>query len=201
MTQLITVNQIAQYKQMTVHINSEKLVNPYIMEAQDFDIRPFLGDEFYLDLLDDFDASPSLEVYSDLYNGSSYTYQEKTYHQDGLAKVLAYFSYGRYLPYSNAISTSVGQRQKLNPSSELVPSQTISAMLTQAKSAAVVCQERVRLYLDRNKDLYPLWNQCDSQQRRTGSIRITAIGSNSSKVRPHYPCNNCGEYYCKCYGY
>lgn len=193
MSQLITVTQIAQYKQMTVNINAEKLVNPYIMEAQEFDLRPMLGDEFYLAFIDDFVASPSLQEYEAVYSGSTYTYQGKTYKHEGIVPILAYFAYARYAKEHKEISTGSGFRVKRNDSSDLASDVSISGKVSQARSGGVVYQERLKLFLDRNASDYPLWESCNSSNRRKGSIRVTAIGQGRSNY-----CHTCNYQYNYC---
>ena len=67
MIKLITLADIRTYKQISSNLNAIK-IDSEINEAQEFDLRPFMGDEFYLALLDDFSASPSLQIYDDLFN-------------------------------------------------------------------------------------------------------------------------------------
>lgn len=179
MTELITLAQLQQYKGITSNIDTAKALTPYIIEAQELDLRPFLSDEFYLDLLDDFEASPSLTVYSDLYNGVNYTYNSRTYRNDGLVTLLVHYTYARYLNYANVHNTRYGFVQKTNEFSENISEATRARMIAQAKSQAVVYQERVKDYLDRNRTLYPLWKT--GINRRQGGIKLIAVGGNSSR--------------------
>jgi hypothetical protein len=192
MQPLITVQQIADFKQMTTNINEAKLITPYVLEAQELDLRSMLGDEFYIALYDDYFSSPSLETYSDLYNGSTYTYQGKTYKHEGIVAVLVNFSYGRYLQNAGVHSTAFGFKRKLNDASESVSESTMARMISQAKSQAVIYQERVKLFLDRNASDYPLWNSCDASNRRKGSVRITSISQRDKA------CRYCGYNNCRC---
>ena len=51
MTKLITLADIQTLKPISANVNEVKQLNTYILEAQEFDLRPFLGDEFYLALV------------------------------------------------------------------------------------------------------------------------------------------------------
>lgn len=192
MEPIITKEQIAEFKQLTVNMNEVKLLNQYIVEAQEFDLRPFLGDGLYMALYDDYFNSPSLETYSDLYNGSTYTFNGKTYKHEGIVSVLAYYSYARYLSDSNVKSTATGMRTKVNEFSEPISSQDVSRMMSQARSGGVVYQERVKLFLDRNYLSYPLWEIGASKGRRSGGVRISAVGGERNY------CNYCYKYNCNC---
>lgn len=176
--ELITLAQIQQYKGITGNVDVSKQLRPYILEAQDLDLRIFLGDEFYIDLLDDYDASPSLVKYSDLYNGVDYTYSTYKYRCDGIVPLLVNFAYARYLSMANIHSTPYGLMRKTSENSEAITDQQQARIIAQAKSQAIVYQERVKNYLDRNYTLYPLW-RCCSNNRRQGSIKIYGVGGNS----------------------
>lgn len=176
---LLTLSQLQQFKSLTSNLNVAKSLEPYILEAEQFDLRPFLGDDLYLDLVADFEASPSLETYSDLYNGSQYTYNDRSYQHDGIVSVLAYFTYSRYIANANIHSTKHGVVQKNTEFSEPASEKTIARLIGQAKSGAVAYQERVRLYLNHHSDSIPLWY--GSGKRRKGQIRIHAIGGNSNR--------------------
>jgi len=176
---LISLEQIQLFKSLTTNLNTVKQLDPYILEAEEFDLRPFLGDDLYLDLVADFEASPSLETYLDLYNGTEYTYNGRTYRHEGIVPVLAYFTFARYAAMSGTHSTKHGFVTKQTDFSEPASEKTIARMIGQSKSAALVYQDRVRRYLNHHASTYPLWY--GSSKRRKGQIRISAIGGNANK--------------------
>ncbi len=178
--QLIQAAQIAPYNAISANINLAFL-NPYIMEAQEFDLRPFLGEQMYLDLLSDFVASPSLQVYGNVYDplqyiapGSTYNYQH-----DGLVPVLAYFAYARYVENAGIESNKFGLVAKKTDLSDPISSGERARRVASARSKAVIYQERLKLYLDLFRATYPLWRSGIS--RKKTSFRITPVGGNSSK--------------------
>src|SRR5690554_260257 len=115
MTNLITISDIQAFKPISNNIDVSKKLNTFIREAQEFDLRPILGDEFYLAIVADFEASPSLVTYSDLFNGVTYTYGSNTYQHDGLKSVLVYYAYSRYLNDVQINQTAFGAVIKTNP--------------------------------------------------------------------------------------
>jgi hypothetical protein len=53
-TKLITLANIQDVKSISLNVNETKQLSPYILEAQNFDLRELIGDAFYLDLIADF---------------------------------------------------------------------------------------------------------------------------------------------------
>ena len=174
-TKLITLANIQAVKPISLNISEAKQLDPHILEAQNFDLRPFLGDEFFLDLINDFTASPSLDTYSDLFNGGSYTYGGNTYYNDGIKQFLVYSVYARYTSNSNVIATASGFVQKTNQYSEGVPEKTISRLITQSRSGADTCLHSIKEFLQRNSADYPLY-KCEKITKFTNGIKIRRIG-------------------------
>ena len=173
-TQLITLANIQAVKSISLNINESKQLTPYILEAQNFDLRELIGDAFFLDLVTDFLANPSLSIYSLLFNGGTYTYGGETYHLDGLKLYLIYSTYARYLSNSNVISTASGLVHKTNQYSESVTEKTISRLVSQARSSAVFCENNIKDYLSRFKSNYPLYKQ---EKQKSTAFKIRNIGS------------------------
>lgn len=184
----LTIAQMQQYFGVTSNLNSAKALDPFAKMASEFDVRAFLGDELYIALLDDIAASPSLDTYSDLYNGSTYTYQNKRYRHEGIIAMLAHFTNARYIEQANVTSTKYGLKQKENDWSTTPSEKTISRMINQARSIAIAYQERVKRYLDHHstETKFEMWP--GGHHRRRTHVRITAIGGNSRK---HIPNNDC----------
>ena len=173
MIKLITLADIRTYKQISSNLNAIK-IDSEINEAQEFDLRPFMGDEFYLALLDDFSNSPSLQLYDDLFNGCTYTYGGNTYQHDGIKAMLCYYAFSRYLNNSNTNATAFGTVIKQNDDSEPVSEKTLSRLVGQAISGAKIFENRVYDYLVRNSSTYPLF-KCSIDNKKTGGLRVSAV--------------------------
>lgn len=106
-TQLITRAEIQQYKQLSNSINNDKL-NELILQSQMVDLLPLLGERLYYDLLD------NIAGYTDLLEGSTYTFQSVTYTNVGLKAVLAHYIYARYAMFGDIIDTAFGLKTKIN---------------------------------------------------------------------------------------
>lgn len=190
-TILTNVTNIARYKSITANINGAKQLEPFILDAQEFDVRAFLGAELYLELLDQYDASPQFggtdTAYAKLFNGSEYTVNGKRRNHPGIEAVLIHFAYARYCENANSISTKAGFKTKTNEWSNDLSEKSIARKIQQAKSAAVALQERVKDFLDENESDYEGWY--GGKRRRRGSMRITAVGGNSRQ--PKYKGEDC----------
>ena len=171
---LISITDIQEHKPISSNIDVTKKLNPFIKEAQVMDLRPILGDAFYLDLVADIEASPSLTKYADLWNGSTYLIGSDTYQNDGLKVVLVYYAYSRFLNRSNTNSTAFAMVQKTNPNSEPLTEAALARLVGQATSGAKFHEANVKKYLDNNASTYPLY-KCKNNNGRTGGIRITAV--------------------------
>lgn len=174
-TKLITLSDITSVKSISLNVNEVKQLTPHILEAQNFDLRQFLGDELYLDLIADYVSSPSLVLYADLFNGGSYNYGGQTYYNDGLKMFLIYSTYARYTANSNIISTATGFVQKTNEYSDGISEKTISRLITQARSGAESCENSIRYFLQRNSSIYPLY-KCNKQNKTTNGFTIRRVG-------------------------
>lgn len=175
MTRLITVSDIKERKGISNNINLTKELNPHIDEAQEFDLRSWIGESFYLDILDKFVNNPTDTDFLNLFNGTEYTYKGDKYEHQGIKGVLVYLAYARYIGAANAQSTPTGFVQKNNQYSDPISGSQITRMVKQNESGANTFQRRVEDFLNRNADNYPLWKTCKSGSRKK-SITINKIG-------------------------
>lgn len=172
---LITEADIQAIESFSGNTNFEKKVRPYINKAQEFDVRPLLGEEFWIDLV----QNPA--TYTDLLDSKIYTYNGHTYQHPGLKAVIVEYAYSRYKGEANTHDTPYGLQIKKNEYSDAVPDATVSRQQKNAIAAAEVYWSRVEEYLDRFKSSYPLWRfRCGDSQRPTGNgTRIRKITPNN----------------------
>jgi len=170
-TQLITLSNIRAVKSIALNVQQEKELLPYILEAQNFDLVKFLGDAFFLALIEDFNASPSLATYSTLFNGGSYVHNGVNYQLYGVKDLIVYYAYARYVNNSNVIATPTGFVNKTNPYSEQVTDKTISRLVDNARSGASFIEDSLKNYLNRKNSDYPLWLSCEKTTNFRTRIR------------------------------
>ena len=175
MTKLITASEIRARKGLSNNLNVDKELNPHIDEAQDFDLKPWIGVSFYLDLIDKFESSSTDADFLALMNGGVYTYDGDKYENPGIKNVLIYLSYARYSALSNAQNTPTGFVQKTNQYSEPISNAQLTRIIKQNQSGANTLQQRVEDFLNRNESKYPLWKNCNKGNRKK-SVRIKKIG-------------------------
>ena len=183
---LITITDIQGYKPLSKNTDTDKKVNPFIQEAQEFELRPFMSDQFYSELVTQFLAGPLTGVYADLFNGSTWTSGSQTYTNPGLKVVLVYYSYARYLNKSNTNSTAFGMVGKTNPDSQPLSERTLSRLVSEALSGAKAYENRVKHFLDCNSGDYPLYD-CGTQNKKTGGLRISGAGGNNTNRKIYDP--------------
>lgn len=187
-TPLITYSQVT-YKHITSNLPASKF-NMYLEEAQELDVRPLLGDELYIDLLDEAAESPQFSTYSDLMNGSVYQYGTipKRYKHEGLVAVLSYYTYSRYLASAGSNSTPFGMVEKVNEYSKPTSEKRIASLIAQAQSGGRARWERVQRFLIHKRADYPLYRSCSADHSTRGSgARVLGIGGNNrTKSRRRY---------------
>jgi len=161
MTLLITGNDIAKYKPFSANINFAKKLEPFILESQEFDLKKLLGPAMYLDLIKDFNGSPSLEKYSDIYNEKEFIYKGEVMKHEGLIPVVSYFAYARYVLFANNESTAFGTVTKNNEHSAFSSDKSIQRMSDQAVSAANEYWKYIEMFL--NISDFDLWKKKDNK--------------------------------------
>ncbi len=168
MIYLIDASDIRSVKpQLSVNIDVNKKVNPFIIEAQEFDLRPFLGDEFYIDIQN------NITNYSDLLNEFTYTHGQNTYVSPGLKNTLSLFAYARIKSQMNEHDTAFGTMQKNNPYSQNASEQSIARQVREIKSEAMQYLNRLENYLNCKMDDYPLWKKkCGGYKRERTTLKI-----------------------------
>lgn len=173
MSNLITITDIQAFKPLSNNIDATKKLNNFITEAQEFDLRDTIGEQLYLELIFQNDTSFTV-ANQELMDGKVYVYNGTIYQFDGIKAVLSYYAYSRYLNNSNNNQTAFGTVVKTNPDSEPVSEKTISRLVSQAISGAKVYEKRLLDFLNRNSELYPLF-ECAKDNKKISGIRITPI--------------------------
>lgn len=170
---LISLEDFKPYKFLTKNLSTVKNLDPFINEAQEFDLKQLLGRELFIDILEDY---PDLNTYADLYNGKSYTYSGKKYRHYGLKPLLVYFTYARYLPGSNAHSTEYGMMKKKSEDSEPISDAEIARQISQAREGALSYWQDVKFFLNHYASTYTLWKCSGNDSSLTGIPQFRGIG-------------------------
>ena len=176
MTVLLTLQDFIEYRGMTANINFDKELKQHVLDAQEFELRIFMGESFYLALEDDFNQAPSLPTYTDLFDSVKYTYNNEEYENPGIKRLLVQYAYSRYVAESGSTSTAYGLMQKNHNHSTPTDAKVTGRISAKARSGATSYEDRIKLYLDRNSGDYPLWKCAKKKRTVGGGFKISAIG-------------------------
>ena len=168
MTLLVTKTDISAYKQVSDTLG-DKIINPFILDAQFNDLQKLLGPNFYNDLI----ANSTDAKYVTLLTGGSYTYNSVTYQNHGLKSVICLYAYARYILFGSNIDTPFGFVEKLTNESQAVSYEQKKSISKDAQNTAFIYWENVRDFLRRNSSTYPLFlTDCNNN---VGGFKISKI--------------------------
>jgi len=166
MEPLIDKNKAAAILQIGIGV-SEADFRVYVLEAQKFDLRERLCEDFFYDLL----KNKAEENYVKLLNGGDYEYQDREYQSEGLNSVIAYFAYARFYMNSSGVSTTHGIVTKTNPHSQPVShDEKRNVYYKKRQEANQIFDQDVVKFIERNIEDYPLF-KCDQECGSTTSIK------------------------------
>jgi len=154
---LIGVDTLGQYADITELALENTVMERHIKDAQNIDLKEFLGSPLYFDML----ANRSDEKYVNLIRGENYecTYNGTTYTVEykGLQDVLSYWALARIVKFHGAKITAQGISEDLYEHSESISRRNRMDMSNSFKSLADEYQKDVVDYLENNSSTYPLY--------------------------------------------
>lgn len=171
---LLTLEDIQEHKPMSKNIDWDKKVEPFIKEAQYFDLKDIVGDALYLALVQEVDTDNFVK-YGDLWKGSTYKCGGDDTINPGLKKVLVYYSYARFLTNAPTNSVAYDMVRKENKYSEGTSRKDLADSVAQAQSGGRGLEFDVIKFLNTNSSDYPLY-KCPETQGTAGRIRISTVG-------------------------
>lgn len=144
--------------------NAGKVAEEQIENAELLELRPLLGQKLYLDLI----ANPSDAQYVALLDGGEYEYENFTYTNPGVKKVLGAFAAARVRMFGNDKSTPFGNVEKLYNDARPTSRDRGKERYTDGRKIAEALWADVALFLTRSKTdtMYKYWNygyDCDEQ--------------------------------------
>lgn len=148
---------------------SDRDFERFIREAQEFDLKPLLCDEFYFDMLENTEGDP----FDKIIPGLKYEHENKTYYHEGLEAVLSYFTYARLILKGNVWSTSHGLVVKKTPQSEPVSQAEKKDLYHSHRQDANKLFESVVKYMERMKINYQDCSDCGETPDQDIVVRAT----------------------------
>lgn len=154
---LITKTTVADVLQVAIGYD-EKEFNNFIREAQMFDLKPLIREEFFADLL----ANKTTPEFEKVFQGGSYDHNGRNYSFLGLDAVLAFFTYARYYVAAPGVATSHGIVIKSNPHSTPVPLEDRRNTYYKKREEANLLFKDLSLYIERNISNFPSFNNVEN---------------------------------------
>jgi hypothetical protein len=161
---LIQPSDIKTYRTLSVNIPDER-IEPFILEAQYFDLRKITGQDLYDKLIE---------------NVSPVNYPELKEKYQGF---LAYRAYWRLLTHNQVTVTAAGVVYKTNEFSQQVPVAELSAIKNSVLDGSKVYEKDFVDFMNDNAATYPEWENSSCYNLKStvyGGARISAVGKNKT---------------------
>lgn len=183
---LITRADFAQYQDLAANVPAARL-NSFILDAQNFDMKPFLGLPMYQAMLrgvtnDPVTGAPVfpaayLQPYLDLINGVTYTDRlGNPIDSPGVKPMLVYFALSRMAQWGNYTFSATGIIKKKHEEADALSGKEISIMVDEHRSKGKSVENEVKMFLLTKQASYPLYFVNDKGDRQRGSgARISGI--------------------------
>lgn len=169
------MGRLINYEDMTIrdvtaNLDAEEF-DPYIVEAEEIDIKVILGNALFTDLVNNLTSSDP--DYAFLLAGGTYTEGGYTYEMKGLKYVLQYYAWSRYLdnPYIHTVSGLTSHSDEFGTKPD---ANELKKIADNVRSSAWNFMRDVTDYLNRKATGFPLWS-CDSQGNKSGAIKLSIL--------------------------
>lgn len=169
-TLLTNKTEVSELLQIAIGVE-DKDFDKYIEEAQKFDFKKLVREDFYFDLL----ANKDEEDWKKIIDGGEYDFNNRTYEFAGASAVIGYFAYARFYLNSSAVSTSFGIVVKNNPQSTPLSLEERKNVHYKKKEEANELMKEVVSFIERNIEKYPSWNEnssCNNSKRSGFNTRV-----------------------------
>lgn len=187
---LITLTQLRTFKpQLSQNSNNrvEARYDSAIEESEFKDVRPLLGDKLYQDLIQNL----VLQIYIDLLAGGTYVFENFTYTNPGLNRVLAEFAFARIIFISPETHTPYGLGTKQYDDTVSTTRDRSRELMKEQQKVAMEYWIEVQNFLNRNVDDYEFWEDCDNIRRNNVSFKMTHVTGKQHHHRHHGHDHDC----------
>lgn len=176
LVKIIAKADFEYHLQIAANMDYDRMMEPHVLNAQLYDLRPVIGDALYVDMVKNRASAP----YDDLIAGGEYTYNGIDYFFQGIKKPLVHFAYARYCMRNGAQDTASGLRRKLDQQwSDPLPMQEATKEAEYHRQLAVASLADCITYIKRNIEDFPLFTNTDDcstmRSQYSGAIRITPV--------------------------
>lgn len=172
-TYLVSKADIRAVRDFATSVTDAK-VNPYILDAQNLDIKPAIGDGLLILLLDDLDLLTPTAIYDYIYNAHDYLVNAVKYRHVGLKKVACLYAYARMLEGGEFSYTQFGGVVKTSQYSDPVDKASLNRAIQSAREAAFTYLQEIKHFIESNITDYPEYEDYYKTDRQ--SSKISMIG-------------------------
>jgi hypothetical protein len=151
---LINLSDIRKVRQNIDANITDAMVSNYIEEAQNLDIKPFIGDGLLIQLLNAINGTPTAAE-TLLLEGGTYTYGGHSYMFKGIKTILSYFAYSKIIGSDSYKITPSGVVTKKNDVSEIISDASLSRLIKISENIAIGYRLDLLSYLNRFTTTYP----------------------------------------------
>lgn len=173
---LITIEQIAEWVDMALNLDDNKVVRNIII-AQDLFIKPILCKDLYEELCAQVESGTVTSDFQLLL--------------DNIVPCLSFRVYSRYLNVANLDSTEKGFRTWKEDNSDVISEKRLSSLIAQADQDADSYETALKVFLQANKECFsPFYDNCGCDNSSYSGFSITSIGRAARKPRIQEVVNN-----------
>lgn len=166
MANLITSTEFAQFRNISQKLDTGK-IDEAISLAQQSDLVEILGD-FYFDVV----KNANELAYAELMDGSEFTYEGDEYEHAGIKKLLADYTYARFVYMGNVNLTPFGIQKKFTQDSEGVDRNLIKDLAKQAQVDAGNKFRFIEYYILSDPTTFERY--CKNKKQNTGFFTFKA---------------------------
>ena len=167
---LVGKTDFEPYLQVSVNLKDDRHLAPHILQAQNLDIKPALGNAFYTDMVKNYTD----DNYQALLGGGEYVQNGNTLSFQGLKAAIVSFSYARYIYSRNAVDTPFGMVTKTSDYTQAVDAKTLTQVANFARNSGEQYLHEIIQYLNASSALFPLWTgTCGAKRSGPGSYKMT----------------------------
>lgn len=164
---LIAKDDLSQYREISGNITKEK-VDPLILDVHEFELRGFLGDDLYLDLLEKYLTDSD---YQKLLDGENYEFASRTRRFTGIKSALCYFTLSLLVSEGSMHVTATGSYEKNPELATATSSAERQRVSNEYRERALSILNDARKYLDTKKTAgkFSLWRNSPTALDKPGS--------------------------------
>jgi len=162
-------------------------IDPYIISAQELDLKPVLNESLYWDFISKYNTSgdPMYANYQTLLNGGTYTYSGQTIQYPGIKPMLCAYTMARFLPMQQVQVTRHSIVVKKSEYSDPISTTQITYIVNGLRAQAIGYQNQLEQFLLQNQTTYPLYGSYPSAVNQRTGVKIinSARYSQSGRYR------------------